>query len=193
MLVTDDQLLGGRDLEVVCQAAVRGGVTSVQLRLKQATPRELLVLARRLASTLPVPVIVNDRPDVARAAGCWVHVGPGDLPVRLTRLLFPPGDIVGASVGSTDEVPQAEAADYWGVGPLNGSSTKSDAGQALGIEGFRRIVALAGGRPCVAIGGVRPPDVGLVMAAGGAGVAVVSGVLGRPDVEAAAREYAREF
>jgi thiamine-phosphate pyrophosphorylase len=193
MLVTDDQLLAGRDLLEVCQAAVRGGVTAVQLRLKHATPRELVGLARRLGSALAVPLIVNDRPDIARAAGCWVHVGPDDLPVRLARLLFPPGHIIGASVGSTDEVTEAAAADYWGVGPLNGTATKSDAGQALGLDGFRRIVALAGGRACVAVGGVRPRDVGPVLAAGGVGVAVVSGILGAEDVEAAARGYAREF
>lgn len=193
MLVTDDELLAGRDLVEVCQAAVRGGVTSVQLRLKRATPRELVDLARRLKSALPVPVIVNDRPDVARVAGCWVHVGPGDLPVQLTRRLFPPGDVIGASVGSTDEITQADDADYWGVGPLNGTATKSDAGHALGLEGFRGIVTVSKGRPCVAIGGVRPQDVGPVLAAGGVGVAVVSGVLGSTDIEAAVRGYAREF
>jgi thiamine-phosphate pyrophosphorylase len=189
MLVTDDLLLGERDPVVVCQAAERGGVTAVQLRLKQATPRALLDIARRLRAVLRVPVIVNDRPDVARAAGCWVHLGPDDVPVSVARRLFTRGEIIGASVGSIEEVARGEEADYWGVGPLNGSATKLDAGPSLGVAGFKRIIAQAGGRPCVAIGGVRPEDVRPVFEAGGAGVAVVSGILATADVQAAARKY----
>jgi len=189
MLVTDDLLLGERDPVAVCQAAERGGVTVVQLRLKQASPRALLDLARRLRATLQVPVIVNDRPDVARAAGCWVHLGPDDVPVAVARRLLTRGEVIGASVGSIEEVARGEEADYWGVGPLNSSATKLDAGPSLGVVGFRRIVAQAGGRPCVAIGGVRPEDVGPVFEAGGAGVAVVSGILATADVEGAAKKY----
>ncbi|HEY7026891.1 MAG TPA: thiamine phosphate synthase [Gemmatimonadales bacterium] len=189
MLVTDDLLLGERDPVAVCQAAERGGVTAVQLRLKQASPRALLDVARRLKAVLRVPVIVNDRPDVARAAGCWVHLGPDDVPVSVARRLFTQGEVIGASVGSIAEVARGEEADYWGIGPLNGSATKLDAGPSLGIAGFQRIVAQAGGRPCVAIGGVRPEDVGPVIAAGGVGVAVVSGILGAVDIEEAVRKY----
>ena len=189
MLVTDDRLLGERDPVAVCQAAERGGVTAVQLRLKQASPRALLDVARRLRAALRVPVIVNDRPDVARAAGCWVHLGPDDVPVSVVRSLFTQGEVIGASVGSIKEAASGEKADYWGIGPLNGSATKLDAGPSLGIAGFRQIVAQAGGRPCIAIGGVRPEDVRPVVEAGGAGVAVVSGILASEDVEAAVRKY----
>src|SRR4029453_9661931 len=150
MLVTDDLLLGERDPVAVCQAAERGGVTAVQLRLKQATPRALLDVARRLRAALRVPVILNDRPDVARAAGCWVHLGPDDVSVSCVRSLFTPGEVIGASVGSIGEVGRGKEADYWGVGPLNGSASKLDAGPSLGIAGFRHIVAQAGGRPCIA-------------------------------------------
>jgi thiamine-phosphate diphosphorylase len=190
MLVTDDRLLGGRDPVTVCRQAEQGGVTAVQLRLKHASAGELVELARRLQESLHVPVIVNDRADVARAAGCWVHLGGDDLPVAKARVLFPPGAIIGGSVGSPDEAARAGSADYWGIGPLNGTSTKPDAGQALGVEGFARLVTLAAGRPCIAIGGVQPEDVPRVFAAGGSGVAVVSGILGSDDIEAAAREYA---
>ncbi len=190
MLVTDDRLLSGRDVLEVSRAAVRGGVTSVQLRLKLAAPTELLGLARALREDLGVPVIINDRADVAVAAGCGVHLGPDDLPVRLARRILRPGLAVGASVGVLEEVVPAAEADYWGIGPWRVTGTKADAGVALGADGFGRIVALAGGRPCVAIGGVRPEDVPAVRDAGGAGVAVVSGILGAPDPEAAARRYA---
>jgi thiamine-phosphate pyrophosphorylase len=190
MLVTDDRLLAGRDVVEVARRAVRGGVTVVQLRLKQASPRELLDLARSLKAALPVPVLVNDRPDVAAAAGTGVHLGPDDLPVELARGILPLGSLIGASAGTAGEAERAGLADYWGVGPWRATDTKGDAGTALGPEGFRRIVALAGTRPCLAIGGVRPEDVPEVLAAGGAGVAVVSGILGADDVEGAARAYA---
>jgi thiamine-phosphate pyrophosphorylase len=197
MLITDDRLLAGRDPVELAQRAVRGGVTSVQLRLKAASARELLELARRLRAALPVPVLVNDRPDVAAAAGCGVHLGPQDLPAYLARRILPPGTLIGASVGTDGEASRALAhsgegtsGTYWGVGPWRVSETKRDAGEAIGVEGFRRIVALARGRPCIAIGAVRPEDVPTVLAAGGVGVAVVSGVLGADDVEAAARRYA---
>lgn len=190
MLVTDDALLGGRDPVAVARAAERGGVTAVQLRLKRATARELAEIARALVAALRVPVLVNDRPDVAIAAGAaGVHLGPDDLPVALARRIAPPGFIVGASVGTPEEAAGAAGADYWGVGPWRATSTKPDAGAALGPEGFRRTVALAKGTPCVAIGGVRPEDVPAVLAAGGAGVAVAAGILGAADVERAARSY----
>ena len=107
----------------------------------------------------------------------------------LARRIAPPGFIVGASAGSTDEAAAAVGADYWGIGPWRTTGTKADAGAALGTEGFARIVRLSDGKPCIAVGGVRPEDVGAVLAAGGAGVAVVSGILGEEDVEAAARRY----
>jgi thiamine-phosphate pyrophosphorylase len=193
MLVTDDRLLRGRDVVELARRAVRGGVTSVQLRLKQAPARELLRLARALRDAVEVPVLVNDRTDVAGAAGCGVHLGPDDLPAGLARRILAPELVVGASVGLPEEASLAGEADYWGVGPWRGTGTKVDAGAALGAEGFRRIVELSRGKPCVAIGGVRPEDVPLVREAGGIGVAVVSGLLADDDVEAAARRYAERF
>lgn len=190
MLVTDDRLLAGRDVVAVAVAAVRGGVTCVQLRLKETSPRELAGIARALVAALPVPVLVNDRLDVAIAAGAaGVHLGPDDLPVRLGRRIAPAGFILGASVGSEAEIENGRSADYWGVGPWRASPTKADAGAALGSEGFRAIVGRSGGTPCVAIGGVRPDDVPLVLGSGGAGVAVVSGILAADDPGAAARLY----
>ena len=190
MLVTDDRLVQGRDLVALALAAERGGVTSVQLRLKQAEGRDLVQLVRGLMQALTIPVLVNDRPDVAIATGAvGVHLGPDDVPVELVRRIAPPGFIIGASVGSEAEGETAGAADYWGIGPWRDTTTKEDGGTGLGVDGFRRLVALARGKPCIAIGGVRPEDVPIVMAAGGTGVAVVSGILGSNDVEKAARSY----
>jgi thiamine-phosphate pyrophosphorylase len=191
MLVTDDRLVEGRDLVALAKAAEQGGATAVQLRLKRATPRELVDRARALVASLRIPVLVNDRPDVALAAGAaGVHLGPDDLPVSLVRRIVPSGFIVGASVGSEIEAAAAEGADYWGIGPYRVTGTKADAGDALGTEGFGRLVRLGAGRPCLAIGGVRPEDLGAVRAAGGVGVAVVAGILGADDVELATRRYA---
>ncbi|HEX9893051.1 MAG TPA: thiamine phosphate synthase [Gemmatimonadales bacterium] len=194
MLVTDDALLAGRDLVDVCRAAVRGGVTSVELRLKRLPAAELAEAARSLIAALEIPVVINDRADVALAVGAaGVHLGPEDIPVQLVRRIAPVGFLIGASVGVAGETANGLGADYWGVGPWRDTSTKSDAGVALGPDGFRRFVRLAEGKPCIAIGGVRPADVATVREAGGAGVAVVSGILAAPDAEAAARQYALQF
>lgn len=191
MLVTDDRLLAGRDLVEVCRAAERGGVTAVQLRLKNAPPVELVDLLRRLKAVLRVPVLVNDRLDVALAGGAdGVHLGPDDLPVAMARRLAPPGFLVGASVGTEDEAGNGELADYWGVGPYKATGTKAEAGEALGPDGLGRIIGLAQGKCCIAIGGVEPEDVARVLECGAAGIAVVSGILRDADVEARARSYA---
>jgi len=190
MLVTDDRLVQGRDLVALAVSAERGGVTSVQLRLKRSDPRELAALVRSLLQALTVPVLVNDRADVALATGAaGVHLGPEDVPLELVRRIAPERFVIGASVGNPAEAAAAAAADYWGVGPWRETPTKQDAGQGLGSPGFRGIVTLAAGKPCVAIGGVRPEDTPAVLEAGGRGVAVVSGILGAEDIEAAARRY----
>lgn len=190
MLVIDDQLLPRRDLLTTCRQAVQGGVTCVQLRLKLASPRELIEAARELIGGLEVPVVINDRLDVALAAGAaGVHLGPDDLPVALARGIVPAGFWIGASVGNPVEAELGRDADYWGIGPWRSSATKPDAGAPLGGKGFRELCALSRGVPCVAIGGIRPEDVPAVFEAGGSGVAVVSGILGAPDVERAASSY----
>ena len=190
VLVTDDALLDGRDLVALASAAVAGGVTAVELRLKQTNPRVLLETARRLKRSLRVPVLVNDRPDVAAAAGLGVHLGADDLTPALAREVLGAAAVIGASVGSEEEAERGAAADYWGIGPWRTTGTKDDAGPALGAARFTAIARLAGDRPRLAIGGVRPEDLSDIIAAGGTGVAVASGILGATDVEVAARSYA---
>jgi len=191
MLVTDDALVENRDLLALARAAERGGASAVQLRLKNTSPHDLVERARVLVQALGIPVLVNDRPDVAIAAGAaGVHLGPSDVPVELIRRATPPGFIIGASVGGPVEAAEAGGADYWGIGPWRSTVTKGDAGAALGADGFRHLVAMSRGRPCLAIGGVRPEDVVSVRAAGGSGIAVVSGILREEDVETATRRYA---
>lgn len=191
MVVTDDALVAGHDLADLGRAVERGGASAVQLRLKRVEARELADAARRLLGAVRIPVLINDRPDVALAVGAaGVHLGPDDLPAALARRIVPAGFVIGASVGSETEAAAGGAADYWGIGPWSVTSTKPDAGEALGPEGFGRLVRLSDGRPCIAIGSVRPGDVPHVLAAGGVGVAVASGILAAADVEAATRAYA---
>lgn len=190
MLVTDDALLRGRDLVAVVRAAEEGGISSVQLRLKRATAAELALLGRALLQAVRIPIVINDRVDVAIAIGAHgVHLGPDDMPVAMARRIAPPGFVIGASVGLESELENGVEADYWGVGPWSVTSTKRDAGAALGPAGFARIRAQAGLRPCIVIGGIRPEDVGTAIAAGASGVAVVSGILGSEDITAATRRY----
>lgn len=190
VLVTDDAFLEGRSLEDLLRAAVAGGVTAVQVRLKHRSPRELADAVRSARAAVGVPVFVNDRMDVALAAGAaGVHLGGDDLPVDLAREIAPVGFWIGASVGTEAESAAGAGADYWGVGPFRESGTKGDAGAAIGLSGVAAVVARAGSIPCVAIGGIRPEDVGSLLAAGVVGVAVVSGILGAADPMAAARAY----
>ncbi len=190
LLVTDDRLLAGRDPVTTCRHAVAGGVTAVQLRLKAASPRELLDLARRLVAALPVPVFVNDRLDVALSVGAaGVHLGADDIAPELARRIAPRGFVIGASVGTAAEATRGAAADYWGIGPFRVTATKDDAGAALGLDASRPLLAMAGSRPCVAIGGVLPGDVAVLRSVGFAGVAVVSGILAAEDVSTAATKY----
>jgi thiamine-phosphate pyrophosphorylase len=191
MVVTDDALVAGHDLAALGRAVERGGASAIQLRLKRVTPRELAAAGRRLLAAVTIPVLINDRPDVALAVGAaGVHLGPDDLPVSLARRITPSGFVIGASVGSANEATAAAEADYWGIGPWRVTATKADAGDALGPEGFARLVGLSGGRPCLAIGGVGPDDVARVREAGGAGVAVAAGILTSDDVAEATRRYA---
>ncbi|MDO8501210.1 MAG: thiamine phosphate synthase [Gemmatimonadaceae bacterium] len=186
--ITDNVRDGQNGLITRAAAAVRGGATCIQLRLKDVAPRDLVGLARELVKSVGAPVIINDRADVAIAAGAaGVHLGADDVPVRAVRAFAPPGFIVGASVGCDKEVPNAVGADYVGIGPVFGTGSKSDAGKTIGVEEFARLAALVG-LPAVAIGGVDAANARLVMDAGAAGVAAIAAVFGVSDPMLAAQE-----
>jgi thiamine-phosphate pyrophosphorylase len=186
--ITDDLRDGVDGLRSRAERAVNGGATMIQLRLKDADARTLVEVAKALVRALPrVPVIVNDRLDVALVAGAaGVHVGPDDLPAAAVRRLVPEGFVVGASVGSDAEIVLARGADYVGIGPLYETASKPDAGRAIGPVAFARL-AKACRIPAVAIGGIDASNAGAAMRAGAAGVAVIRAVFGAPDPEGAAR------
>jgi thiamine-phosphate pyrophosphorylase len=191
MVITDGVLLKGRDPVEACRQAVAGGATMVQARLKDATARELLVLARALVGALPVPVIVNDRVDVALAAGAaGAHLGQEDPPLDRLRSYVPPGFLLGLSVGSASEAARGRpsSADYWSVGPCFATANKTDAGAPLGPEGFAALARLAPpGTPVIAIGGISAANAGAMARVGAAGIAVIGAVWATSDPAHAAR------
>jgi len=171
-------------------AAVRGGATSVQVRLKTAAPREVVEITRAIMRVVPVPVIVNDRADIALAAGAaGVHVGEADLPVAAIRRFAPTDFIIGASLGSEAELANAKDADYVGIGPVFGSDSKNDAGSAIGVAGFERLAKLVE-VPAVAVGGITADRALQITVHGAAGVAVINSIFSAEDPERATREIA---
>jgi len=192
MVITDPVLLKGRDAVEVLRQAVAGGATMVQVRWKDGIPAEILELTRALVAALPVPVLVNDRVDIALAAkAAGAHLGWDDPPLEALRAHVPPGFLLGISVGSADEAARAAAsADYWSIGPCFDTPTKSDAGPALGPDGFAALAKLAPeGAPVIGIGGIATTNARAIVHAGASGVAVVSAVLAAADPGAAARAF----
>lgn len=192
-LVTDRPALCGRDLLDVVAQAVAGGAGMVQLREKTASTREFVELARAVAGLLKplgVPLLVNDRVDVALAAGAdGVHVGQDDMRPADVRALLGPDAIIGLSVTGEAEARAArdEPVDYLGAGPVFATATKPDAGAPQGLSGLAAMVALAA-VPVVAIGAITVANAASVLETGAAGLAVVSAVCSAPDPrEAAAR------
>jgi thiamine-phosphate pyrophosphorylase len=191
-VITDEALGGGRPHEEQARAALAGGAGLIQLRDKMATAQRLYEAAcamRELTRAVGALLIVNDRLDIALAAGAdGLHVGPDDLPVAVARRLLRPGMILGASAGTVEEAVAAErdGADYLGVGAIyEARGSKVDAGAPVGPERVRAIRA-AVRIPIVGIGGIKAENATPVIAAGADGVAVITGVVGAPDIAAAA-------
>jgi len=191
-LVTDSALCGARGILAVVDAAVRGGVSCVQLREKSLATRAFVERARALRAwlgPLGVPLLINDRVDVALACGAdGVHVGQNDMAPEDVRRLMP-GGLIGLSVESLAQLAGAERApvDYYGISPVFATRSKHDAAPALGLDGLRAIRA-GTRRPLVAIGGIDAGNAAQVMAAGADGLAVVSALCSSADPEAAARD-----
>lgn len=201
-LVTDTAMCGGRNAVVETAAlAVDGGVTAVQLRDPLAPTRDLVALGRALRAVLDpvgVPLIINDRADVALVVGAaGVHVGQRDLDPTDARAILGPTAHVGLSVSSRAELDAAltlptGTVDLLGVGPIRDTLSKLDAAPALGWPGLAEVCA-ASPLPCVAIGGIGAVDVPLVIGAGAAGLAVISAICGRADPRSAAAALAQAW
>jgi thiamine-phosphate pyrophosphorylase len=183
---------GGRALEDVLGPALRGGVDLVQLREKDAPDAEVLAaaaVARALCEEAGVPFLLNDRPDLAVAAGAdGVHVGQDDLPVAEARAVVGPEGLVGLSTHAPAQLAAAgrRAPDYVAVGPVHATPTKPGR-PAAGLEYVRHAAAQPPPVPWFAIGGIDRATIGAVVAAGAERVVVVRAITEAPDPEEAAR------
>jgi thiamine-phosphate pyrophosphorylase len=177
--------------------AIEGGCTLVQLREKNCSSLEFCRTAagiKKITDRYHIPLIINDRADIALAAGAaGVHVGQDDIPAAAARRIIGKNGILGVSVSTVEEAlrAQADGADYLGVGALFPTGTKPDA-QAVPIEVLKNIVS-ASRVPVAAIGGISRETLPFLKNTGIAGIAVVSAVMAAKDISGAARELKEIF
>ena len=194
-LVTDDGCLQGRALIDCVREALEGGVTLVQYRAKTASSAEMYAEAlqlQALCDSFKVPLIINDRLDIAMAVGAaGVHLGQDDLPCAAARRILGEDYIIGVSAHNPAEARAALlcGADYLGCGAVFGTATKADV-KKLGTEGLTAICREKG-LPVVGIGGVTADNYREVRAAGADGAAIVSGILAQPDIRTTVEAIAK--
>ena len=199
-LVTDEACLSGRDLITCVRQALEGGVSCVQYRAKDAAGGKMYIEAlalKHLCDEFEVPLIINDRLDIAQAVGAaGVHLGQSDLPCGVARKILGADYIIGVSAHNVSEALQAvrDGASYLGCGAVFGTSTKADV-TALGLDNLRAI-RQAVDIPIVGIGGVTAVNYALVRQTGADGAAIVSGILAQADIRLASahiKEQAHRF
>ncbi len=197
-VISAEKFSRGRGTYNVMEEAIEGGAEVIQLREKEMTAREMVALGKRLrilASKKGAAFLVNDRVDVAVAVNAdGAHVGQEDLPIKEARKILGPKKILGVSARNIEEAVKAEeeGADYIGLGPIFPTSSKHDAAPPLGLEiltAVRRQVKI----PLVAIGGLNKDNAAVVIKAGADCLAVISAVVGAPNVRLAAEELKREI
>jgi len=196
--VVDPEHTGGHDLVDLACAVASGGATLVQLRDKVNDTDHMIEEARALKAVLTplsVPLIINDRVDVAVAVGAdGVHVGQEDMAVTDVRRMLGPAPFIGLSIRTPEQAAAAPLAllDYVGIGGIYGTTSKTSAKSPIGLDGLRRVIqvlrARIGNFPCCGIAGVTAANAAPVIAAGADGVAVISALSHRSDPRAAAHE-----
>ena len=192
-LIADTEFASGRDIIRLTDAAVKEGVTLVQLRAKNLPARDFLHLALKLSEKLrrkKTPLIINDRVDIAFSCGAaGVHLGQDDLPLPYARKILGRHKLIGISVNTAEEAQSAEeeGADYLGVGQVYFTTTKKSGKPSLRLEGLRAIrekVRI----PILAIGGINHKNASKVMACGADGIAVISAIWGAKNIHQATKE-----
>jgi len=196
-LVTDPRYAAQHGMEQLVAEAARGGVSCVQLREKNTPTRDFVELALRVKAVLQpfqVPLLINDRLDVALASGAdGVHIGQSDMPYALARKLLGPEAIIGLSVECWEDVQTAQEldVDYLGISPVYVTPTKTDTREPWGLAGVSRIRAYSH-HNLVAIGGINATNAGAVLRAGAHCVAVVSAICCASDPCRATEELNRK-
>lgn len=189
---TDRDIMTTDTMEEAVELAIKGGATIIQLREKDCTSREFYELAlsiKDITDAYEVPLIINDRLDIALAVHAdGVHLGQSDIPVQVARNVMGPNCIVGATANTLEKAKEAwqSGADYLGVGDVFGSATKNDT-KPVELKELKKICDTVK-IPVVAIGGISKKNIHLLKDTGVAGVAVISAVLGQTDITAAAEE-----
>lgn len=189
---TDRDIMTTDTLEEAVELAIKGGATIIQLREKDCTSREFYELAlsiKDITDAYEVPLIINDRLDIALAVHAdGVHLGQSDIPVQVARNVMGPNCIVGATANTLEKAKEAwqSGANYLGVGDVFGSATKNDT-KPVELKELKKICDTVK-IPVVAIGGISKKNIHLLKDTGVAGVAVISAVLGQTDITAAAEE-----
>ena len=186
--ITDSLRDGMQGLAARAQRAALGGVTMIQLRLLEESPRTLVEVGRSLRAAAPgIPLIVSARADVAMAAGAQgVHLGWEDMAPGTLRRIVPADFIIGVSVGDDTEVARAQGADYVAIGPVFGAGGTGAGGTAIGLARFADLARQCD-LPAVAVGGVSAENAGAIMRAGASGLAVISVLFAARDPTQAAR------
>jgi thiamine-phosphate pyrophosphorylase len=191
-VITDSRQARGRSPLEIATAAIRGGATAVQLRMKDEPSRLIVEAAREIAPlcrAAGVTLIINDRADVAMITGAdGVHVGQDDLPCRDARTVLGRWALIGVSAATVSEAVAAEraGADYLGVGAIYATTTKPDAGAPVGLDRLREIHRTVR-VPLVGIGGITVDNAAAAIRAGAQGVAVITAVSLADDMAAAVR------
>ena len=195
--IVDPDRAGGHDVVGLARRVVEGGATLVQLRDKRSDTRAMIETARAIKAALApsgVPFVVNDRVDVALAAGAdGVHLGPEDMAVDDARRLLGPDAIIGLSIKSVEaaEAAPVDLIDFAGIGGVYATLSKQQKSAPIGLEGFARVAGALRRRapalPCCGIAGIDAGNAGAVIAAGADGVAVISALSLTPDPAGAAR------
>jgi thiamine-phosphate pyrophosphorylase len=197
-LVTDEQACLGRDLYWVVEEAVKGGVSIVQLREKNLPTHAFIDRALRMKELLTpygVPLIINDRVDVALASDAnGVHVGQTDMPYEEVRQVLPRGKLIGLSAERKEDVLRAEEWDinYLAVSPLFSTPTKTDTHIPWGMEGLQW-VRTHSRHPLVVIGGLNSRNVPEARAHGADSIAVISAICSAPSPRQAAQALLAAF
>jgi thiamine-phosphate pyrophosphorylase len=196
--IVDPENTGGHDLVDLARAVAAGGATLVQLRDKVSDTAQMIAKARAIKVALApfgVPLIVNDRVDVALAAQAdGVHVGQEDMAVEGAREMLGPAPFIGLSIRTVEQAAAAPLAllDYVGIGGVHSTTSKASGKSPIGLDGLRKVVQVfrdrIGNFPTCGIAGITAQNAEAVIAAGADGVSVISALSHAPDPQAAARE-----
>lgn len=197
-VITDTSLQTRFTHPQLAELAIQGGTDTIQFRQKQGTTRELVDIAQQMqeiCTRYNVPLIVNDRADIALAVGAeGTHFGQDDMQVAIGRRILSTETIIGASARTEEKILEAisQGADYIGYGPIYQTASKSNAENPKGLETLQRMCEIA---PCpvIAIGGITIDTVADVMRVGAHGIAVISAVCGQKDPLEATRNLMNEI